>query len=109
MSAELIEALRELEREKGISFETILQSLEEALASAYKSSVRGTSTPPPEDEIETEGFRVTLEPESGEITSSIRPWTRTAPSCRREEVRSRGLPGTDRRPDGQAGHLPEAP
>jgi hypothetical protein len=36
VSAELIEALRELEREKGIAFDTILQSLEEALASALK-------------------------------------------------------------------------
>jgi transcription termination/antitermination protein NusA len=67
VSAELIEALRELEREKGISFDTILQGLEEALASAYKSSVRGASPPPAEEEIETEGYRVTLEPESGEM------------------------------------------
>jgi transcription termination/antitermination protein NusA len=67
LSAELVEALRELEREKGISFETILQSLEEALASAYKSSVRGTSAPAGEDEIDTEGYRVTLDPESGDM------------------------------------------
>ena len=66
MSAELIEALRELEREKGISFDTILSGLEEALASAYKSSVRG-HTLPVEEEDETEGFRVTLDPESGDM------------------------------------------
>ena len=67
VSAELVEALRELEREKGISFQTILQSLEEALASAYKSSVRGTTAPPAEDEIDTEGYRVNLDPESGDM------------------------------------------
>ena len=37
MNAEMIAALRELEREKGIAFETILQGLEEAMASAYKA------------------------------------------------------------------------
>jgi len=37
MNAEMIAALRELEREKGIAFETILAGLEEAMASAYKS------------------------------------------------------------------------
>ena len=31
MNAEMIAALRELEREKGIAFETILQGLEEAM------------------------------------------------------------------------------
>jgi transcription termination/antitermination protein NusA len=66
VSAELVEALRELEREKGISFETILQGLEEALASAYKSSVRG-HTLPLDEEDETEGYRVTLDPESGDM------------------------------------------
>jgi transcription termination/antitermination protein NusA len=67
VSAELVEALRELEREKGISFETILQGLEEALASAYRSSVRGATAPAEEAEDETEGFRVTLDPESGDM------------------------------------------
>jgi transcription termination/antitermination protein NusA len=66
VSAELIEALRELEREKGISFDTILSGLEEALASAYKSSVRG-HTLPVEEEDETEGYRVSLDPESGDM------------------------------------------
>ena len=37
MNAEMIAALRELEREKGIAFETILGGLEEAMASAYKA------------------------------------------------------------------------
>ena len=37
MNAEMIAALRELEREKGIAFETILAGLEEAMASAYKT------------------------------------------------------------------------
>ncbi|GAH79764.1 unnamed protein product, partial [marine sediment metagenome] len=36
MSYELIEALKQIEREKGIAFETILENLEAALLSAYR-------------------------------------------------------------------------
>ncbi|HEV8571767.1 MAG TPA: transcription termination factor NusA [Actinomycetota bacterium] len=67
MNAELIQALRELEREKGIAFETILHGLEEALASAYKSSMRG----PDEEEDETRDVRVVLDPESGEMEAFL--------------------------------------
>ncbi|HEY1330433.1 MAG TPA: transcription termination factor NusA [Actinomycetota bacterium] len=64
MNQELIQALRELEREKGISFETILAGLEEALASAYKAYKRQHD--PELDELTT-GVRVKLDPESGEM------------------------------------------
>ena len=64
MSQELIQALRELEREKGIPFDTILAGLEEALGSAYKSWKRQQV---PELEEETTGVRAKLDPESGEI------------------------------------------
>jgi N utilization substance protein A len=66
VSAELVQALKELEREKGISFETILRGLEEALASAYKSAMKIEET---EDEGEQprEDARVTLDPESGDM------------------------------------------
>jgi N utilization substance protein A len=67
MNAELIQALKELEREKGIAFETILHGLEEALASAYKSSMRG----PDEEEDETRDVRVTLDAESGEMEAFL--------------------------------------
>jgi N utilization substance protein A len=67
VSAELIEALRELEREKGISFDTILAGLEEALGSAYKSSIRGHTAPVEPEEPETEDYRVTLDPGSGDM------------------------------------------
>jgi transcription termination/antitermination protein NusA len=67
VNAELIQALRELEREKGIAFETILHGLEEALASAYKSSMRG----PEEEEDETRDVRVLLDPESGEMEAFL--------------------------------------
>jgi N utilization substance protein A len=67
MNAELIQALKELEREKGIAFETILHGLEEALASAYKSSMRG----PDEEEDETRDVRVILDPESGEMEAFL--------------------------------------
>ncbi|TMK96235.1 MAG: transcription termination/antitermination protein NusA, partial [Actinobacteria bacterium] len=64
MNQELIAALRELEREKGLPFDTILAGLEEALASAYKTYKRGHD---PELEEETTGVRVKLDPESGEM------------------------------------------
>jgi N utilization substance protein A len=67
MNAELIQALKELEREKGIAFETILHGLEEALASAYKSSMRG----PEEEEDETRDVRVHLDPDSGEMDAFL--------------------------------------
>ncbi|HVL90874.1 MAG TPA: transcription termination factor NusA, partial [Actinomycetota bacterium] len=57
MNYEFIEALRNLEREKGIPFESLLQGLEQALAAAYKRSM-------PEDK----GSRVEVHPENGEIT-----------------------------------------
>ena len=38
MNAEMIAALRELERERGIAFETILRGLEEGMAAAYKTT-----------------------------------------------------------------------
>src|SRR5437870_12190005 len=60
----LIQALKELEREKGIPFETILAGLEDALASAYKSYRRQHD---PELDEELTGARATLDPESGEM------------------------------------------
>jgi N utilization substance protein A len=66
VSAELVQALKELEREKGISFETILRGLEEALASAYKSAMQIEEM---EDESEQprENARVSLDPETGDM------------------------------------------
>jgi N utilization substance protein A len=70
VNQELIQALKELEREKGIPFATILAGLEEALASAYKSWKRQQD--PELDELTT-GVRATLDPESGEM----RVWVQT--------------------------------
>ena len=64
MNQELIQALRELEREKGIPFDTILAGLEEALASAYKSYKRQHD---PELDEELTGVRAQMDPESGEM------------------------------------------
>jgi transcription termination/antitermination protein NusA len=64
MNAEMIAALRELEREKGIAFETILSGLEEAMASAYKSWWKQQH---PELEEETFGVRASIDPESGDL------------------------------------------
>ncbi|HEX6332290.1 MAG TPA: transcription termination factor NusA [Actinomycetota bacterium] len=64
MNQEMIAALRELEREKGIAFETILAGLEEAMASAYKSWWKQQH---PELEEETVGVRAQIDPESGDL------------------------------------------
>lgn len=52
-----IEALRSIEREKGISFDTVIEALESALASAYKRS-----------QSEAEEARVVIDRYSGEVT-----------------------------------------
>ena len=64
MNQEMIAALRELEREKGIAFETILEGLEEAMASAYKSWWKQQH---PELDEETFGVRAKIDPESGDL------------------------------------------
>jgi N utilization substance protein A len=64
VNQELIQALRELEREKGIAFDTILTGLEEALASAYLAYKRQHD---PELDDLTTGVRLQLDPESGEM------------------------------------------
>lgn len=56
MNSELIEALRQLEREKKIDPQTIIDALEQALAAAYKRNHPG------EEEIE-----VSIDSETGEI------------------------------------------
>jgi N utilization substance protein A len=68
VNEELMQALRELEREKGISFDTILAGLEEALASAYKAWMRQHD---PDLDEEAVGVRVKLDPESGQMQA----WT----------------------------------
>jgi transcription termination/antitermination protein NusA len=64
MNAEMIAALRELEREKGIAFETILAGLEEAMASAYKTWWK-QENPTADDEFV--GFRAVIDPETGDL------------------------------------------
>jgi N utilization substance protein A len=64
MNPDMIAALRELEREKGIAFQTILAGLEEAMASAYKSWWKQQH---PDLEDETFGVRASIDPESGDL------------------------------------------
>lgn len=52
-----IEALRTIEREKGISFDTVIEALEGALASAYKRS-----------QSQAEEARVVIDRRSGDVT-----------------------------------------
>jgi N utilization substance protein A len=64
MNAEMIAALRELEREKGVAFDTILAGLEEAMASAYKSWYKQNN---PDIDEETIGVRAKIDPETGDL------------------------------------------
>jgi transcription termination/antitermination protein NusA len=64
MNADMIVALRELEREKGIAFETILQGLEEAMAAAYKTAWKQDNPDADDDFV---GFRAEIDPETGEM------------------------------------------
>jgi N utilization substance protein A len=64
MNAEMIAALRELEREKGIGFATILQGLEEAMAAAYKTAWKQEHPDADDDFV---GFRAEIDPETGEM------------------------------------------
>ncbi len=64
MNQELVGALRELAREKGIPFEMILSGLEEAMASAYKSWRRQQD---PDLDEELFGTRAIMDPETGDL------------------------------------------
>jgi N utilization substance protein A len=64
MNAEMIAALRELEREKGIGFETILGGLEEAMAAAYKTAWKQDNPNADDDFV---GFRAEIDAETGEM------------------------------------------
>jgi transcription termination/antitermination protein NusA len=64
MNQEMIAALRELEREKGIAFETILAGLEEAMSSAYKTWWK-QENPTADDEFVS--FRARIDPETGDL------------------------------------------
>jgi transcription termination/antitermination protein NusA len=64
VNQELVTALRELARDKGIPFEMILSGLEEAMASAYKSWRRQQD---PELDEETFGTRAVMDPDTGDL------------------------------------------
>ncbi len=64
MNVEMIQALRELERDKGIAFETILHALEDAMAAAFKSWWRQQH---PDLDEERVGARAQIDPETGDM------------------------------------------
>jgi transcription termination/antitermination protein NusA len=86
MNADMIAALRELEREKGIAFETILAGLEEAMASAYKSWWKQQH---PELDDESFGVRAQIDPESGDLRVWIQQLEEIEPETEDEEPTSR--------------------
>jgi transcription termination/antitermination protein NusA len=94
MNAEMIAALRELEREKGIAFETILAGLEEAMASAYKSWWKQNN---PDLDDEAFGVRAQIDPESGDLRVWIQELEEVEPERPPE-------PAEDAAPDGTAAH-----
>ncbi|HEY7660958.1 MAG TPA: transcription termination factor NusA [Actinomycetota bacterium] len=88
MNQEMIAALRELEREKGIAFETILAGLEEAMASAYKSWWKQQH---PEIDEETFGVRASIDPESGDL----RVWVQELEQIEHEPEEEGGEPSVE--------------
>jgi N utilization substance protein A len=86
MNADMIAALRELEREKGIAFETILAGLEEAMASAYKSWWKQQH---PEIDEETFGVRAQIDPESGDLRVWLQRLEEVEPQTEDEEPTTR--------------------
>ena len=66
MNLEFIEALRELERERGISFEILLHGMEEALASAWKSTTHE------ELDEDLEDARAEVDGETGDVSMFLR-------------------------------------
>jgi N utilization substance protein A len=64
VNTDMIAALKELERDKGISFEVILDGLAEAMASAYKSWWKQQH---PELDEESFGVRATMDAETGDL------------------------------------------
>jgi transcription termination/antitermination protein NusA len=81
MNAEMIQALRELERERGIAFETILHGLEEGMAAAYKTTWKQEHPDADDDFV---GFRALIDPETGDL----RMWKQDL-----EEVEAPGVEG----------------
>jgi N utilization substance protein A len=64
MNADMIAALKELEREKGVAFETILAGLAEAMASAYKTWWKQQN---PDADEATVGVRAEIDASSGDL------------------------------------------
>ncbi|MEZ5125783.1 MAG: transcription termination factor NusA [Thermoleophilia bacterium] len=58
MSREIIEALRQIEKEKGIAFEALVEALEDALLSAYKKTPNAVEHAKVEIDTETGDMRV---------------------------------------------------
>jgi N utilization substance protein A len=86
MNADMIAALRELEREKGIAFETILSGLEEAMASAYKSWWKQQH---PDLDEESFGVRAKIDPESGDLRVWLQHLEEVEPATEDEEATTR--------------------
>ena len=80
MNREIIEAIKQIEREKGIDSETLIVALEDALLAAYKKTPDAA-----------EFARVEIDREDGEmrVFQLIRPRARSCGRCR---ARSRSIP-----------------
>jgi len=58
VSRDIIEALRQIEKEKGIAFDALVEALEDALLSAYKKTLNAVEHAKVEVDTETGGMRV---------------------------------------------------
>src|SRR5512137_1490261 len=58
VSRDIIEALRQIEKEKGIAFEALVEALEDALLSAYKKTPNAVEHAKVEIDTETGDMRV---------------------------------------------------
>jgi transcription termination/antitermination protein NusA len=105
MNAEMIAALRELEREKGIAFETILAGLEEAMASAYKSWWKQNN---PDLDDEAFGVRAQIDPESGDLRVWIQELEEIRPEPPPEPLED-VAPADDSMQEPSVGAAPDGP
>ena len=75
MSAELILALEQLEKEKGIEMEVLIEAIESALISAYKRNFGST-----------QNVRISIDRESGDVRVFALKTVKSSPEIQEGEI-----------------------
>ncbi len=85
MNSDMMEALENIEREKGISVEIMLEALANALVTAYKRLPNAAEEALVEIDAETGDIRVIAQEldEEGNVTRRCSTWARSRRCCRR--------------------------